>query len=152
LCALARGILKTPATMASKRTRMRINMRVQHGWMLRPLARMYCPHTYIKETPFRMAGTEVGVRPDPPVPEKPRVHPLPRATHANRGGRVTMANSPFAVRGHCSAGRSQYNSTSLSSGSRRYSAWLTPWSAAPSSEMPARSTRRNPSASSARVG
>ena len=36
------------------------------------------------------------------------------------------ANSPRGVRGHASGGRSQYSSTPLSSGSRRYSASLTP--------------------------
>lgn len=65
---------------------------------------------------------------------------------------VNMVNSPPGVRGQSSGGRSQYNSTPLSSGSRRYSASLTPWSLAPSSWMPASSTRRNATARAFRVG
>ena len=50
---------------------------------------------------------------------------------------VNIDSDPSAVRGHSSFGRSQYSSTPFSSGSRRYSASLTPWSLAPSSGMPA---------------
>jgi hypothetical protein len=39
---------------------------------------------------------------------------------------VNIASDPSGVSGHCSLGRSQYNSTPFSSGSRRYSASLTP--------------------------
>ena len=39
---------------------------------------------------------------------------------------VNIASVPSGFRGHCSLGRSQYSSTPFSSGSRRYSASLTP--------------------------
>src|SRR3954454_15478889 len=48
-----------------------------------------------------------------------------------------MANWPSGVRGQSACGLSQYISTPFWSGSRRYSASLTPWSGAPSSGMPA---------------
>jgi hypothetical protein len=57
---------------------------------------------------------------------------------------------PSELRGHSASGRSQYNSTPLWSGSRRYKNSLTPWSLAPSSGPPI--NRRNASARSARVG
>ena len=60
---------------------------------------------------------------------------------------MTIARVPSARRGHSSRGRSQYSSTPLPSGSRRYSASLTPWSDAPSSGISASRTRRSASAS-----
>ena len=65
---------------------------------------------------------------------------------------VNIESLPSGVRGHSSCGRSRYSSTPFSSGSRRYSASLTPWSLAPSSWMPALITRCRASASAGRVG
>ena len=78
----------------------------------------------------------------------------PRArSRSSRSSRfVNIESLPSGARGHSSCGRSRYSSTPFSSGSRRYSASLTPWSLAPSSWMPALITRCSASASAGRVG
>ena len=64
--------------------------------------------------------------------------------HRQRSVRLRAAIPP--------AGRSRYSSTPFSSGSRKYSASLTPWSLAPSSAMPACITRCSASASAGAGG
>ena len=49
-----------------------------------------------------------------------------RSKSSRSSRRVNIASVPSGFRGHCSLGRSQYSSTPFSSGSRRYSASLTP--------------------------
>ena len=70
----------------------------------------------------------------------------------NNSGAVNILMPPSSVRGHSPRGRSRYSSTPLSSGSRRYSASLTPWSLAPVSGTLASTSRRSAAASAARVG